>query len=152
MLRKEVLTLAERSDQSWAHRLVNLPVLDSVVTENMRTRVPCPIPFPRAVPDSGCRLVGKYDAPRGTVVSSSARALHFNELPFPSSEKWRPGRWLEVDEATKAEMLKWIRTFGSDARVCIGTHFSMRGRSHPVTIPDVRFIEERADDTNENQW
>ena len=142
-LRKELLTLAEPSDQRWAHRVANLPVLDAVVTETLRTRAPCPGPFPRIVPDSGCRLVGRFDIPSGTVVSTSAWALHFNPVPFPSPEEWRPGRWLEADESTLAEMRKWIWTFGSGARVCIGTHFSMRGRSHPFGIPDVRFIEER---------
>ncbi|PQE23422.1 cytochrome P450 monooxygenase protein [Rutstroemia sp. NJR-2017a BBW] len=127
-LRKELLTLAEPSDQSLAHRLESLPVLDAVVTETMRTRAPCPGPFPRVVPDSGCQLVGKFDIPGGTVVSSSAWALHFNPIPFPSPEKWQPGRWLTADENTLAEMRKWIWTFGSGARVCIGTHFSMRGR------------------------
>ena len=150
-LRKELLTLAEPSDQSLAHRLANLPVLDAVVTETLRTRAPCPGPFPRVVPDSGCRLAGKFDVPGGTVVSSSAWALHFNPVPFPSPEEWRPRRWLEADENTLAEMRKWIWTFGSGARVCIGTHFSMRGRSHPFTIPDVRFIVERADDANDKQ-
>ncbi|GFF57213.1 predicted protein [Aspergillus udagawae] len=125
-LRKELLTLADPSDRSLAHRLADLPVLDAVVTETMRTRAPCPGPFPRVVPDSGCRLAGKFDVPGGTVVSSSAWALHFNPVPFPSPEEWRPGRWLEADENTVAEMRKWIWTFGSGARVCIGTHYSMR--------------------------
>ena len=55
-LRKELLTLAELSGQSLAHRLGNLTVLDAVVTETMRARAPCPDPFPRIVLDSGCRL------------------------------------------------------------------------------------------------
>ncbi|KAJ5874983.1 uncharacterized protein N7529_003413 [Penicillium soppii] len=91
-LRKELLTLAEPSDQSLARRVADLPVLDAVVTETMRTRAPCPGPFPRVVPDSGCRLAGKFDVPSGTIVSSSAWALHFNPDPFPSPEEWRPGR------------------------------------------------------------
>jgi cytochrome P450 len=135
-LRKEILTLAEPSEQSLAHRLhpANLPVLDAVVTETMRTRAPCPGPFPRLVPESGCRLVGKFDVPGGTTVSSSAWALHFNPIPFPSPDDWLPGRWLEADEKTSVEMRKWIWTFGSGARVCIGTHFSMRGRSRPIPL------------------
>jgi cytochrome P450 len=127
-LRKELLTLAEPSDESLAQRLGNLKVLDAVVTETMRTRAPCPGPFPRVVPSTGCQLVGKYNLPGGTVVSSSAWALHFNPLPFPNPDEWLPGRWLESSEATVTEMRKWIWTFGSGARVCIGTHFSMRGR------------------------
>jgi cytochrome P450 len=91
-LRKELLTLAEPSDQSLARRVADLPVLDAVVTETMQTRAPCPGPFPRVVPDSGCRLAGKFDVPSGTIVSSSAWALHFNPDPFPSPEEWRPGR------------------------------------------------------------
>lgn len=150
-LRKELLTPAEPSDQSLAHRLAKLPVLDAVVTETMRTRAPCPGPFPRIVPESGCRLVGKFEIPGGTVVSSSAWALHFNPIPFPSPEEWQPGRWLDADENTQAEMRKWIWTFGSGARVCVGTHFSMRGMYHPDTITDIRFIEECADDVNGNQ-
>ena len=137
-LRKELLTLAEPSDQSLAHRVATLPVLDAVVTETLRTRAPSPGPFPRVVPDSGCRLAGKFDIPGGTVVSSSVWALHFNPVPFPSPEEWRPGRWLEADQNTLAEMRKWVWTFGSGARVCIGNHYSLRGRSHPFTIPDVR--------------
>lgn len=129
-LRKEFLTLAEPSDESLAQRLGNLRVLDAVVTETMRTRAPCPGPFPRVVPSTGCRLVGKYDIPGGTVVSSSAWALHFSPLPFPNPDEWLPERWLEASEATVTEMRKWIWTFGSGARVCIGTHFSMRGRSY----------------------
>ncbi|KUJ15316.1 putative benzoate 4-monooxygenase cytochrome P450 [Mollisia scopiformis] len=125
-LRKELGTLNEPSELSLAHRLPNLRVLDAVVTETMRTRAPCPGPFPRLVPESGCRLVGKFDVPGGTVVSSSAWALHFNPDPFPVPDEWRPQRWLEADEKTEVEMRKWIWTFGSGARVCIGTHFSAR--------------------------
>jgi unspecific monooxygenase len=141
-LRKELLTLGEPSDRSMAHRLAALPVLDAVVTETMRTRAPCPGPFPRVVPDSGCWLAGKFEVPGGTVVSSSAWALNFNPVPFPSPEEWRPGRWLEADENTVVEMRKWVWTFGSGARVCIGTHYSMRGRS-PIPSPfrDIHFIE-----------
>ncbi|KAJ9144508.1 putative Benzoate 4-monooxygenase cytochrome P450 [Pleurostoma richardsiae] len=125
-LRKELLTVSEPSDQKLIHRLAKLPVLDAVLTETMRTRAPCPGPFPRVVPASGCRLAGKYDIPGGTIVSSSAWALHFNPLPFPSPDEWRPRRWLEADKDTVAEMRKWIWTFGSGTRVCIGTHFSQR--------------------------
>ncbi|KAJ5745048.1 hypothetical protein N7533_009918 [Penicillium manginii] len=134
-LRQELLTLAKPSDRSLAHRLADLPVLDAVVTETMRTRAPCPGPFPRVVPDSGCRLAGKFDVPGGTIVSSSAWALHFNPVPFPSPEEWRPRRWLEADENIVMEMRRWIWTFGSGARVCIGIHYSMRGRFHSVTLP-----------------
>lgn len=126
-LRKELLTLSEPSDQSLPNRLAHLPVLDAVVTETLRTRAPCPGPFPRIVPDSGCRLVGKYDVPGGTTVSSSAWALHFNPVTFPSPEEWRPRRWLDADDSTATEMRRWIWTFGSGARICIGTHYSMRG-------------------------
>lgn len=70
-----------------------------------------------------------FDVPGGTVVSSSAWALHFNPIPFPSPEEWRPERWLESDGETLTELRKWIWTFGSDAQVCIGIHFSMRGKS-----------------------
>lgn len=127
-LRKELLTVDDTADQSLPQRLANLPVLDAVVTETLRTRAPCPGPFPRIVPDSGCRLVNKFDLPAGTVVSTSAWSLHFNPIPFPSPEQWKPTRWLEADPSTVAEMRKWIWTFGSGARVCIGTHFSMRGK------------------------
>ncbi|KAM3440639.1 hypothetical protein MY4824_002087 [Beauveria thailandica] len=128
-LRKELLAVDVSGDQALSHRLAPLPMLDAVITETMRTRAPCPGPFPRVVPNSGCRLAGKFDLPGGTVVSSSAWALHFNPIPFPSPEEWLPSRWLEADEATAAEMHKWIWTFGSGARVCIGTHYSMRGKS-----------------------
>lgn len=86
-LQKELLTLAEPSDQSLTHRLADLPVLDAVVTETMRTWAPCPGPFPRVMPDSGCRLAGKFDVPGGTIVSSSAWALHFNPVPFSSPKE-----------------------------------------------------------------
>jgi unspecific monooxygenase len=140
MLRQELLTLSEPSDRSLAHRLADLPVLDAVPTETMRTRAPCPGPFPRVVPNSGCRLARKFNIPGGVVVSSSAWALHFNAIPFPSPEEWRPRRWLEEDENTLTEMRKWIRRFGSGARVCIGTHFSMRGRSDPLSISDIQLF------------
>ncbi|KAF2648351.1 cytochrome P450, partial [Lophiostoma macrostomum CBS 122681] len=86
-LRKELLVVAEHSEQSLAHRLADLTVLDAVVTETMCTRAPCPGPFPRVVPDSDCQLVGKYDIPAGTIVSSSAWTLHFNPIPFPSPDE-----------------------------------------------------------------
>jgi unspecific monooxygenase len=150
-LRKELLSLAEPSDRSLAHRLASLPVLDAVITETMRTRAPCPGPFPRVVPDSGCRLAGKFDVHGGTIVSSSAWALHFDPVTFPAPEKWRPGRWLEADENMVVDMRKSIWTFGSGARVCIGTHYSMRGRFRRFTILYFRFIEEHADEENYNQ-
>lgn len=130
-LREELLTLGEPSDQRLAQRLANLPVLDAVITETLRTRTPSPGPFPRIVPESGCRVAGKFNISGGTFVSSSAWALHFNPIPFPSLEVWRPERWLEADEETLAEMRKWIWAFGSGPHMCIGIHYSMRGRYHP---------------------
>lgn len=105
-LRKEFLTLAEPSDESPAQRLGNLQVLDAVVTETMRTRAPCPGPFPRAVPPTGCRLASKYHIPGGIVVSSSTWALHFDPLSFPNPDEWLPERWLEVSGDTVTEMRK----------------------------------------------
>jgi cytochrome P450 len=137
-LRKELLAIAEPSDQKLCHRLAELPVLDAVLTETMRTRSPCPGPFPRVVPAEGCRLAGKYDIPGGTVVSTTPWSLHFNPDPFPIPDEWRPQRWIEADEDTVTEMRKWIWTFGSGTRVCIGTHFSQRGRSLiPLPFSDV---------------
>ncbi|KAK3316097.1 putative benzoate 4-monooxygenase cytochrome P450 [Apodospora peruviana] len=109
-LRRELRTVASEEEEEeqqrtkLIHRLAKLPVLDAVLTETMRTHAPCPGPFPRVVPPSGCRLAGEYDVPGGTIVSSSAWALHFNPIPFPSPDEWRPGRWLEADFEQVAEM------------------------------------------------
>ena len=137
-LHKELQSLSSPQERQLAHRIDALPLLNAIVMETLRLHSPNPGPWPRLVPASGCRL-GVYDGiPPGTEISASSYILHRNSTVFPQPEEWRPERWLEADATKRKEMARWFWAFGSGARMCIGSHFALRGKWTRVRVPNAK--------------
>ncbi|RDL32061.1 uncharacterized protein BP5553_09463 [Venustampulla echinocandica] len=108
-----------------AQAIDNLPFTDALLKETMRLYPAGLGPFPRCVPEKGA-VVDGFDLAPGTIVSSSAYALHRHPGVFPEPENWTPSRWIDATAERKNEMAKWFWAFGSGSRMCIGSHLASR--------------------------
>jgi cytochrome P450 len=99
-------------------KLNQLPYLYGVVEEALRL-VPCvSSQFPREVLPGGMTVDDHY-IPAGTVVGTSAYALHHNEEYYPDSFAFKPERWLG-DEESVARAKNAFNTFSVGQYNCIG--------------------------------
>jgi cytochrome P450 len=118
------LKRSEESVVSWDEART-LPYLTAVINEALRIFPAVGIHLERVVPASGLE-VNEYFIPGGTIVGTSAWALHAKEDIFGArTEEFRPERWLEVSEGEKKRMENAIFTFGYGSRSCIGKNISL---------------------------
>jgi cytochrome P450 len=103
--------------------LDSLPILDAILKETLRLHPPSPALLTRIVPEGGAVIEG-HEIPGGVTVGTSGYVLHMNEDVFPDAQSFKPERWY-VDNARKAEMMRWFWVFGSGGRMCIGSHFAI---------------------------
>jgi hypothetical protein len=98
----------------------------------MRISPPAPGGLPRVVPSKGLS-VGSYYIPGGvsstaltasegsdkvkTIVSEGSYVMHYNSEIYPEPHKFRPERWLDVDNK---DLEKGFVPFSKGARNCIG--------------------------------
>jgi cytochrome P450 len=88
--------LDETFEEAVIHRLNSLDklvVLNAVIQETLRLGTPMP-GFPRAVPDQGIVLNGKY-VPSGSVVNVPIWAHHVDEEMFADATTFDPSRWIK---------------------------------------------------------
>lgn len=104
-----------------------LPLLHATLMETLRIHAAIPGPEPRITPAKPTSLAGSPPLPPGVRVSAQPYTLHRRADVFPDPEAWKPERWLDADEAQKAEMGRWFWAFGSGGRMCIGSNFAMQG-------------------------
>lgn len=108
-----------------------LPLLHATLMETLRLHAAIPGPQPRITPSSkqqhGTQLAGSPPLPAGVRVSAQPYTLHRRASVFPDPERWKPERWLEANDAERAEMGRWFWAFGSGGRMCIGSNFAMQG-------------------------
>lgn len=93
----------------------------AVVYEGLRIRPPATATFGKEVPPGGDTIHG-YFVPGGTTVASNLTALMRSKTLFgEDAEMFRPERFLEADEATRAEMQRNVElTFGYGRWMCAG--------------------------------
>ncbi|KAL8976531.1 MAG: hypothetical protein Q9205_007472 [Flavoplaca limonia] len=108
-----------------------LPLLDAVLQETLRLWQAVPAPQPRVTPyyssTAASLSIDGYDKiPGGVTVSSNAYTLHRNPDVFPNPEAWMPERWLEADKERRQEMKRWLWTFSSGGRMCLGSNFAIQ--------------------------
>lgn len=115
----------------------NLPYLEAIVKETLRTSMANPTRFPRIVPPQGWTYTSSpsssssssptsktYFLPPGTQVSLQPWTLHSNPIIFPDPQDFNPQRWLS--SPTKEKMSRdWI-PFGLGPRQCIARNLAMR--------------------------
>ncbi|KAI1874386.1 hypothetical protein JX265_004594 [Neoarthrinium moseri] len=99
----------------------NLPYLQAVLSEGMRMSPPLTAGFPKTVPPGGDVICGKI-LPAGTEVHTNYIALMKDEEVFGrDAEMFRPERFIDCDEATKARRKKVVDlNFGHGRWLCLG--------------------------------
>jgi cytochrome P450 len=114
-----------------AHDIETLPFLNAILLETLRVYPAAYGPFTRDVPAKGADI-GGFHIPGGTAVNASVYCLHHNEAVFPNPDRWVPERWITASVEERKVMGKWLWTFGSGSRMCIGNHLAIRSMSIPL--------------------
>lgn len=130
LLREELRSLSDADRSMFNPYLIDeLPTLDSILKETLRFYPAVKGPFPRVVPASGM-TIADYKVPGNTIISASPYTLNRNEVVFSSPDEWLPSRWIDADVEKTKDMNKWLWTFTSGRRMCIGNFFAMRSKFH----------------------
>ena len=79
-----------------------LPYLQAVIKEALRMHSATGLPMWRMVPADGAIIAGRF-IPGGSTVGINAWVAHRNENVYgQDAEKWRPERWLKIEEQGRA--------------------------------------------------
>lgn len=116
-LKAEVRDSFQSDDEINYEALVKLPWLTAVLEEGLRIFPSAPIGFTRSVPADGDTVDGDF-IPGGTTVSTCAWAATHSEDNFKDAYQFRPGRWMDKDNAT--DKLSASNAFSLGPRGCIG--------------------------------
>ncbi|KAI1336067.1 BcABA1, cytochrome P450 monooxygenase [Xylariaceae sp. FL0016] len=98
-----------------------LPYLQAIIYEGLRMRPPAPGLYPKSVPPEGDEINGMF-IPGGTAIGMNTGAImQSTELFGSDAELFRPERFMEVDEVTRAEMERNVElVFGHGRWMCAG--------------------------------
>ena len=128
-LTAEIRTTFASTNQIRGKPLNNLHYLRACVDEMLRLSPPVPSHLPREVLPGGLTIDEHY-FPAGTVVGTSAYAIHHNEEYYPDPFAYQPERWIIDPQATddndisSAERVATARAafcpFSIGPRGCIG--------------------------------
>ncbi|KAI0012536.1 cytochrome P450 [Xylariaceae sp. FL0662B] len=99
----------------------DIPYLQAIIHETIRMRPPAVALFPKVLPPEGDMIDGKF-IPGGTSIGVNFPALMQNTAIFgPDTAMFRPERFTEADEATRAEMMRVVQLgFGYGRWMCAG--------------------------------
>jgi cytochrome P450 len=107
--------------------LEKLPYLNAVVTEALRLSYGVSARLPRIATNENLLYRGEfqgreveYAIPPGTPMGMSNAINHHNEEVFPDSHKFRPERWLDIEESEKHRMENSLTSFSRGSRQCLG--------------------------------
>jgi hypothetical protein len=97
-----------------------------VIYEGLRMRSPAPGLYPKVVPQGGDVIKGKF-IPAGTAIGMNTSALLRSTSLFgDDAEIFRPERFTEASEATRAEMERNVEmVFGHGRYMCAGKPVAM---------------------------
>ncbi|KAI6084808.1 BcABA1, cytochrome P450 monooxygenase [Hypoxylon rubiginosum] len=98
-----------------------IPYLQAVIYEGIRMRPPAPGLYPKSVPPEGDVIHGKF-IPGGTAIGMNTSAvMRSTDLFGADADLFRPERFMEADEATRAEMERNAElVFGYGRWMCAG--------------------------------
>lgn len=141
-LTDEIRTSFSSSDQMNSKTLSNLPYLRACIDESLRTSPPVASHLPREVLPGGLTIDENY-FPAGTVVGTSAYAIHHNKEYYPDPFAYRPERWI-IDPAastsdndlrspeTVAKARAAFCAFSHGPRGCIGKRVAYNELSNTI--------------------
>lgn len=122
-LRKELESAGLESPPTY-RSISKLPYLDASIKEAMRLHPLAADPLEREVPALGATIAGVY-IPGGTAVAVNAQHLGLiPEIWGDDCEEYRPERWLEANDASRAKMERASLVFGAGKRMCLGQHIA----------------------------
>lgn len=97
----------------------NLPYTRACLDEALRLAPAVPAHLPRTILPGGLTIDGHF-LPGGTVVGTSAYAIHHNAEYYPDPFDFHPERWLTEDKEQLAKMKSAFCPFTLGSRMCIG--------------------------------
>ncbi|KAI1074636.1 BcABA1, cytochrome P450 monooxygenase [Whalleya microplaca] len=117
----EVSRKGEVSSPITLEQARKIPYLQAVIYEGIRMRPPAPGLYPKTVPPEGDIIHGKF-IPGGTAIGMNTSALvRSTELFGEDADIFRPERFMEADETTRAEMERNVElVFGYGRWMCAG--------------------------------
>lgn len=117
---------ANATNLAWLS-LEKLPYLSAVISEGLRLAYGVPSRLPRIAPQENLIYRGrfqgmeiKYTIPSGTPMGMSNAINHHDEDVFPESDRFRPERWLDLEEAQRRRMKNSLTPFSKGSRQCLG--------------------------------
>ncbi|KAI0479423.1 BcABA1, cytochrome P450 monooxygenase [Xylariaceae sp. FL0804] len=98
-----------------------IPYLQAIIYEALRMRPPAPGLYPKVVPPEGDVICGHF-VPGGTAIGMNTASLVRSTVLFgPDADLFRPERFMEADEAVRAEMERNVEmVFGHGRWMCAG--------------------------------
>ena len=102
--------------------LEKLPLLTATIKEGLRLSHGVLGRLPRIAPSGGWTFEGTY-VPSGTIISSSAPAVHNDPSIFPNPYLFIPDRWLREDGSYNMGMEQYLVAFSKGQRSCIGVKY-----------------------------
>ncbi|KAI1382433.1 BcABA1, cytochrome P450 monooxygenase [Hypoxylon crocopeplum] len=118
---KEIVHTGQASSPITYEEAKKIPYLQAVIYEGIRMRPPAPGLYPKSVPPEGDVIHGKF-IPGGTAIGMNTSAvMRSTELFGADADLFRPERFMEADEATRAEMERNAElVFGYGRWMCAG--------------------------------
>ncbi|KAI1395877.1 BcABA1, cytochrome P450 monooxygenase [Hypoxylon fuscum] len=118
---KEIVRDGKASSPITYEEAKKIPYLQAVIYEGMRMRPPAPGLYPKSVPPEGDVIDGKF-IPGGTAIGMNTSAvMRSTELFGADADLFRPERFMEADEVTRAEMERNAElVFGYGRWMCAG--------------------------------
>ena len=102
--------------------LEKLPLLTATIKEGLRLSHGVLGRLPRIAPSGGWTFEGTH-VPAGTIISSSAPAVHNDPSIFPNPYLFMPDRWLREDGSYDVTMEQYLVAFSKGQRSCIGVKY-----------------------------
>lgn len=103
--------------------LVNLPYINAIVKEMMRSHPPGAFLPPRSA-SRDCKVAG-YDIPKGTIVIISTWSIMRDPEHWDNPEKFSPERFIGKAIDVKGQGFELL-PFGSGRRMCPGYNYGLR--------------------------
>ncbi|KAG8168755.1 hypothetical protein KVR01_001504 [Diaporthe batatas] len=113
----------------------DLEYVNAVIMEALRIHPSTGLMFERYVPAGGVVLHDKF-IPAGTTIGVNAWVFNRDKDIFgEDSDVFRPERWIESNAERVKEMRRYMFTFSTGSRACIGKHLAMM-ETTKLILPD----------------